>query len=100
EEETLAAFVARRFGGELVDPLLDAIVTGIFAGDPRRIEARSAFPRIADLEARHGSVLRGFWRERTRRGIRSAGRRPRTRGLLALRGGMQQLVDRLTSALG
>ncbi len=89
DDETLAAFVARRCGQELVDPLLDAVVTGIFAGDPRRLEARAAFPKLCDWEERHGSVLRGGRREALRR-----------RGLLALRGGMQQLVDRLVGELG
>src|SRR5262245_22973788 len=59
-DETLADFVARRFGAGLVDPLLDAVVTGIFAGDVRRLEAASALPRMVELSAQHGSVVRGF----------------------------------------
>ena len=97
--ETLAAFVARRFGPEPVDPLLDAVVTGVFAGDPRRLEARAAFPRLVGLEESHGSVLRGLVRE-AREKRRAAGAAPRRRGLVALRGGMQQIVDRLEATLG
>jgi ferrochelatase/protoporphyrinogen oxidase len=115
--ETLADFVARRFGRELVDPLLDAIVTGIFAGDPRQLEAGAVFPKLVELEERHGSLLRGFVKEaRARRragdpaaaataavaaaAVKTRESNPRRRGLLALRGGMQQLVDRLESELG
>src|SRR5262249_36153107 len=75
-DETLAGFVARRFGEGLVDPLLDAVVTGIFAGDVRRLEAASALPKMVELAARHGSVVRGFLaaaRERRREGVSTRG---------------------------
>jgi oxygen-dependent protoporphyrinogen oxidase len=103
EDESLAGFVARRFGDGLVEPMLDAVITGIYAGDPRRLEARAALPRITELEERHGSVLRGFWREArvtqrtTATRARSRARRP---ALFAMRGGMQQIVDRLAAELG
>jgi oxygen-dependent protoporphyrinogen oxidase len=96
QDETLASFVARRFGEGIVDPLLDAVVTGIFAGDVRRLEAASALPRMVELAAQHGSVVRGFLaaaRARKREGIS-------TRGLFALRGGMASLVAALTRSLG
>jgi oxygen-dependent protoporphyrinogen oxidase len=96
QDETLASFVARRFGEGIVDPLFDAVVTGIFAGDVRRLEAASAMPRLVELAARHGSVVRGFLaaaRARKREGIS-------TRGLFALRGGMASLVAALARSLG
>jgi len=105
EQETLAGFVARRFGAGLVEPMLDAVVTGIFAGDPRRLEARSALPRMVALEEQHGSVLRGLLKQARVRDVPPAerGRRRHARrkpALFALRGGMQQLVDRLAAELG
>jgi oxygen-dependent protoporphyrinogen oxidase len=96
QDETLAEFIARRFGAGLVDPLLDAVVTGIFAGDVRKLEAASAMPRMVELCAQHGSVIRGFMaaaRARKREGIS-------TRGLYALRGGMGSLVAALARSLG
>jgi len=95
-DETLAGFVARRFGEGIVDPLVDAVVTGIFAGDVRKLEAASAMPRLVELAARHGSVVRGLLaaaRARRREGIS-------TRGLFALRGGMGSLVAALARSLG
>jgi len=95
-DETLASFVARRFGAGLIDPLFDAVVTGIFAGDVRKLEAASALPRMVELSAQHGSVVRGFMaaaRARKREGIS-------TRGLFALRGGMGSLVAALARSLG
>ena len=96
EDETLASFVARRFGAGFADPLFDAVVTGIFAGDFTRLEAASAMPRLTELSAAHGSVIRGFFaatRENRRKGLDS-------HGLFALRGGMETLVARLARELG
>jgi len=99
-DETVAQFVARRCGAGLVAPLLDAVVTGIFAGDVERLEAASAFPRMTALERRHGSLLRGALAAQ----LGAAGRAARAArtgrpALTALRGGMQQLVDRLCERL-
>jgi len=99
-DETIAEFVARRCGAGVVSPLIDAVVTGIFAGDPARLEARSAFPRLVEMEARHGSLARALLaarREARRRREAGAPRRP---PLAALRGGMGRLAERLAERLG
>ncbi|MBL8843176.1 MAG: protoporphyrinogen oxidase [Planctomycetes bacterium] len=90
DDETLARFIERRFGRGMVAPLLDAVVTGIFAGDPERLEARSVFPRMVALEERHGSLVRSLLHREA----------PPPRPLLAaLRGGTGALVAKLAAAL-
>jgi len=103
-DETIAQFVARRCGAGLVAPLIDAVVTGIFAGDPERLEARSAFPRLVAMEARHGSLARALIaarrtarQEAKLRREAGAARRP---PLAALRGGMGRLAERLAERIG
>lgn len=93
DDETVAAFAARRFGAE-VAPLVQAMVAGVFAGDATRLEVASAFPLLHRLEREHGSVLRGLRRQR--RGRRAAP----APALCSFRGGMQVLVDRLAASLG
>jgi oxygen-dependent protoporphyrinogen oxidase len=56
----LADFVRSHFGPEIVDYGLDPFVTGVYAGDPRRLSARNAFPKLWELEKAHGSILRGM----------------------------------------
>lgn len=90
DDETLARFIERRFGRGMVAPLLDAVVTGIFAGDPERLEARSVFPRMVALEERYGSLVRSLLHREP----------PPPRPLLAaLRGGTGALVARLATEL-
>ncbi|MBL8793109.1 MAG: protoporphyrinogen oxidase [Planctomycetia bacterium] len=59
-DETIDAFARRRAGPEAAEVFADAFVTGIHGGDPALLSARAAFPRLAALEAEHGSVLKGL----------------------------------------
>ncbi|MCZ6785754.1 MAG: protoporphyrinogen oxidase [Planctomycetota bacterium] len=60
DDESVRAFAARRIGKGAADVLVDAFVTGIFAGDPSRLSVASAFPRLRAVEAEHGSLIKGF----------------------------------------
>ena len=51
---------ARRAGDEIADNLADAMVTGIYAGDPKLLSLPASFPRLALFEREHGSVWRGM----------------------------------------
>ncbi|HLJ91934.1 MAG TPA: protoporphyrinogen oxidase [Gemmataceae bacterium] len=59
-DESIDAFVRRRAGNEVAEVLADAMVTGIYAGDPTRLSVRAAFPRLVALEEQYGSVLKGM----------------------------------------
>jgi oxygen-dependent protoporphyrinogen oxidase len=59
KEETLAAFVQRRLGSTMLNHFVDPFVSGVYAGDPHRLSAKAAFPRLHQLEQSHGSLLRG-----------------------------------------
>jgi oxygen-dependent protoporphyrinogen oxidase len=58
-EETIAAFVERRLCKEFLDQAIDAMVGGIYAGDPRKLSVQQAFPKLAALEAKYGSLIKG-----------------------------------------
>ena len=58
-DESLADFVRRRLGDEFLKWPIDALVGGIYAGNPERLSVRHAFPRLALLEEQHGSLILG-----------------------------------------
>ena len=58
-EETVADFVRRRIGREMYNYALNPLVAGIFAGDPEKLAVRYAFPKVWQLEAKYGSLIRG-----------------------------------------
>jgi oxygen-dependent protoporphyrinogen oxidase len=94
-DESVAAFVRRKFGTELLDRLVAPFVSGIYAGDPERLSLRSAFPQLHDAEKSAGSVIRGMMRAaKSRKG-------PRERStLLSFREGNETLVRALAGKLG
>ncbi|TWT58781.1 Protoporphyrinogen oxidase [Thalassoglobus neptunius] len=60
EDESLASFVRRRFGQELLDNIVQPMVGGIYTSDPERLSLQATLPRFLELEARYGSVIRGL----------------------------------------
>jgi oxygen-dependent protoporphyrinogen oxidase len=90
---SVAAFVERRFGREVLDRLVDPLLAGTRAGDPSRMSLAAALPQIDHIARGHRSVTLGLRAERKRAG---GSTRPR---FYSLRGGMQTLVDALLDAI-
>ena len=63
-DESLADFVRRKFGTEILDHLAGPFASGVFAGDPELMSLRSSFPSLAVWEQEYGSVLRGAMKSR------------------------------------
>ncbi len=63
EAMTIGDWVRHRFGPELL-PLVDAAVTGSFAGDYTRLCLDSVMPGVRKLELATGSVIRGLIRKK------------------------------------
>ncbi len=59
EEESLAEFVQRKFGKEVLDYLVDPVISAIFFGDADKMGMESAFPVLVEWERNRGSVVRG-----------------------------------------
>ncbi|MEE8490643.1 MAG: protoporphyrinogen oxidase [Acidimicrobiia bacterium] len=95
EDESLDHFCRRRFGNEVGKMLAWLAASGVFAGDPERLSARSAFPTLTTLESEAGSVVRGGMRQRR---SRPAGM-PRPSAHIPV-GGMDTLVQAGASFLG
>ncbi len=91
EDESIGAFVRRRFGEEAVDYLAEPLLAGIHAGDVDRLSIRALFPRLVDAERQSGSVIRA---------LRALHVRPSPQGaFVSLPGGIGELVDTLARAL-
>jgi protoporphyrinogen/coproporphyrinogen III oxidase len=92
-DESVAAFVRRKFGADLLANLVAPFVSGVWAGDPEKLSLASAFPSLRRLEERYGSVIRGVMKQRRE----AAGIRP---SLCNFRGGQSELVAALAARLG
>ena len=100
EEETIYAFGARRFGENFSKIFLDAMATGIFAGDVRNLNLKLTFPKVYETEQRYGSLIRAMFSIKKEQGSINAKKFSRTqpRGtLMSFAQGMSQLTSTLTS---
>ena len=98
-EESIAAFVRRRLGTEFLDYAIDPFVSGVYAGNPEQISVQAAFPRLAALEQKYGSLIKGQIlgaRERRKSGETAKNAAPS----FSFRAGMQTLTDALGRAIG
>ena len=94
--ESVAGFIRRRFGEEALERAGQAMVAGIYTGDPEYLGISAALPRFKELEQRYGSVIRGLRREsKGKKGALAAARGPRYSLFLSFRKGMQTLPDEM-----
>ena len=98
-EECIGQFVVRRFNQEFLDHAIDALVAGIYAGDPQKLSVTHAFPKLKALEDNYGSMIKGQIfgaRERKKRGEVAKDRAPK----FSFDEGLQVLPDALAAQLG
>lgn len=99
DDESLAAFVRRRFGNELLERIVQPMVGGIYTSDPERLSLQATLPRFLELEQKYGSLIKGL--RRASRGEQQSAQASGARyGLFATPvGGMSDLLNALRTAL-
>jgi len=90
EDESIGSFVRRRLGREALEKLAEPIMAGIYVASADELSLRSTFPRFADMERDHRSLIKAL------RKIPPSGN---LSPFLTLRGGMTELVEKLTAAM-
>jgi len=118
DDESIGAFMRRRFGSEATTFLAEPLLAGIHAGDVDRLSMKALFPRLVEAEQKYGSLLRAFRRGRANpppQNPRTPNQNPepRTRtpnpeprtpnadgAFKSLPGGLSELVRALVAELG
>lgn len=101
---SVADFVRRHFGSELLDNIADPLLAGVYGGDSASLSARSVLSRFWQMEQKYGSLTRGVLKAR---GQRRADAKKNSRGTPAplpplfttLKGGLGQLTEALAKNL-
>lgn len=93
EDDSLGAFVRRRFGVEVLERLAQPLAGGIYGADPEVLSLRGTMPRFLDAEG-PGGVAKAI---RATIGDNTAGARYGM--FVSLRRGMQQLAETLVADL-
>ena len=90
EDESLADFVTRRFGREVLETLAQPLIGGIYAADPTRLSLLATLPMFRQLEATSGSVTAGMLTQ-----LKKAKSGPGGALFVTPRQGMSSLVEAL-----
>jgi oxygen-dependent protoporphyrinogen oxidase len=96
-DESVASFVERHYGAEMVDRLADPLLSGVYGGEAANLSVRAVLPRFAEMERTHGSLGRAMLEARKK--IPHAAKQAVPPLFTSLKNGMQQLVDTLVPRL-
>jgi oxygen-dependent protoporphyrinogen oxidase len=102
ETESVHQFASRRIGRPAADVLVDAMVSGVFAGNARNLELETTFPMMRQMEADHGGLVRAMLAKRKQAKSGSSVGGPAGPGgtLSSFHDGLQELIDALAGSLG
>lgn len=100
EEETIDHFFRRRFGHAFTDSAVDALVSGIYAGDSRLLSMKSCFPLIHQMDQQHGSLFRALWhRKKIKPNTDPFIYKMQNHSLLTFKNGMESLTQAIYNQL-
>lgn len=94
-DQTVADFVERRLGKEILDYAINPFVAGIFANNPDELSLRHAFPVMDDLEKSYGSLIVGA----VSKAFKKTGSNKTERKLVSFNDGLQSLPSALVGRL-
>jgi oxygen-dependent protoporphyrinogen oxidase len=99
-DESLASFVRRRLGQEVLERIAQPLVGGIYGADPEELSLAATLPRFLEREQQSGSILRAMWQEQRRRPLAAKPESgARYSMFVSFKEGMQEIVDALVSRL-
>ncbi len=102
-DESIASFGRRHIGRTATAVLLDAVQTGIYAGDVEKLSVVSTFPQMVEFERADRSLILAAIRlqKARRKALAAGGGAPKLSGELStFDGGLQVMIDALGQRLG
>jgi protoporphyrinogen/coproporphyrinogen III oxidase len=90
QDESVATFVLRHFGEEVLTKIAAPILSGIFGGDVHKLSVRSVMPTFVAMEREHGSLIAA---------LQSKSRNTPQPIFTTLRSGMESLTQALIAKL-
>lgn len=90
EDESIADFIRRRLNGDILNRMINPLVTGVYAGDPEKLSLRSTFKKLYAMEQDYGSLVKAMF---------NRDKNAHKREALSFEGGLNTLIEGLTNNL-
>jgi oxygen-dependent protoporphyrinogen oxidase len=98
-DESILQFAERHIGREAARVLVGSMVSGIFAGDADELSLKSCFPKMREMDAQYGSLVRAMIAKRRQRNRTNGVGAPAGR-LTSFADGMESLIHAAVASLG
>ncbi len=96
-DQSLGEFFRYRFGNEIVENLVEPLLSGIYAGDIDEMSLMATFPNFYHLEQKHRSLIKGL--KRTMPKVKNTKDKPKQGQFLTLKSGLHTFITALEKAL-
>ncbi|WP_347552794.1 protoporphyrinogen oxidase [Pseudalkalibacillus hwajinpoensis] len=95
-DQSLGLFFRRRLGSEVVENLIEPLLSGIYAGDIDKLSLMSTFPQFYEVEKKYRSLILGM-KKTTPASRRSTGKKKPA--FLTVKSGLQSFVRAIEEKL-
>ncbi len=89
DDESIASFVLRHFGPEVLETIAAPLLSGVFGGDVHTLSVGAVMPQFVHMERTHGSLITALQHRTASPGTI----------FTTLRNGTQSLIDRMAAQL-
>lgn len=96
DDQSIGKFFRRRFGNELVENLIEPLLSGVYSGDIDDMSLMTTFPNFYHLEQKYGSLIKGLKKSIPNQ---QKTKKPNHGLFMTLTGGFQSLIDELEKQL-
>jgi protoporphyrinogen/coproporphyrinogen III oxidase len=97
-DRSLGEFFRHRLGNEVVENLIEPLLSGVYAGNIDDLSLMSTFPQFYQVEQKYRSLILGM-RSTTPKQPKSAANKKTTSAFLTFEHGLQSLVDAIEQRL-
>lgn len=99
-DQSMGAFFRRRLGGEVVENLIEPLLSGVYAGDIDHMSLQSTYPQFFEVEKKHRSLILGMKKTTPKQVPQKNGYGAKKEGVFhTFRGGLQTLVEAIEPQL-
>ncbi|MDP4083928.1 MAG: protoporphyrinogen oxidase [Bacillota bacterium] len=100
KDQSLGQFFRRRLGDEVVENLIEPLLSGIYAGDIDQLSLMSTFPQFYEVEQKYRSLILGMKKAAPPKPKTSGSSEPKKQGVfLTFKTGLQSFAEAIESKL-
>lgn len=98
-DQSLGQFFRRRLGDEVLENLIEPLLSGIYAGDIDQLSLMATFPQFYQVEREHRSLILGMKKATPGTPKKTVKNAPKRGGFLTFTTGLQSFIDAIEAHL-